>query len=504
MSGPAPSVLVPPSVLVTGASGYVGGRLVPELLQAGARVRVTGRNAATLRAQPWADRTEIVEADLLDAESLRPALEGIDVVVFLVHSMGSGKGYAEREATMAHAMADEAAQAGVGRIVYLSGLHPQTEHLSEHMASREQVAAIFEQGTVPTVVVQAATIIGAGSASFEIIRHLAERLPVMPAPAWVTNRIEPVGIVDVLHYLREVVMSPEPIQGRFDLGSGQSELRFADLLTQYAEVAGLTRRRVFALPVPAPLLSGAWIGLLTPVPMSIAIPLAQSMQHEAVSQGRLISEVVAAPPGGPTPYRQAVREAIEQVKHGDLASTWSDDATTSSDPQSPLPSDPEWAGHTVFTDDRERTESDVDAAAVWQVIEGIGGRHGWYSAPLLWRIRGLADQVVGGYGLRRGRRDPDRLRVGDAVDWWRVEAIEPGHSLTLRSEMAMTGRAWLQLSVETGQDGTTRYRQRAIYFPDGLLGRLYWAAIFPFHALIFPSMARNIMARARTIEAERA
>lgn len=486
----------PPRVLVTGATGYVGSRLVPALHSGGGVVRVCGRSAERLRDRPWGAQVEIAEADLSDRMAVRRALEAVDVVVFLVHAMAGGSGYQEREARMARVMAEEAERAGVQRIVYLSGLHPQAEELSEHMASRERVAQILRASTVPTVVLQAATVIGAGSASFEIIRHLAERLPIMPAPRWVRNRIEPVAIADVLHYLTEASLSRDDIAGTYALGSGESDLRFADLLSAYAREAGLARRRVFALPIPAPLLSGLWIGLVTPVPVSIALPLAQSMQHEAISHGRKISDVLPEPPQGHVSYQEAVRAALEAQKAGHLESRWEDDTELTTRPAAPLPDDPDWAGHTVYTDQREHEGAGVDPASVWRVIEGIGGSAGWYSTPLLWRVRGIVDRLLGGPGLRRGRRHPHSLREGDAVDWWRVERIEPGHCLTLRAEMRMTGRAWLQLAVESTPTGA-RYRQRAVYFPDGLLGRLYWWAIYPFHALVFPAMARHIMDAAR-------
>ena len=335
-----------PLVLVTGASGYVGGRLVPALLEAGARVRAGGRHPEAMSDRSWAEDAELVEMDLSERMQVRRALDGVDAVVFLVHAMGGGAGYADREARMARIMAEEAERAGVGRIVYLSGLHPDLpeEELSEHMASRERVAQILAEGGVPTLVVQAATVIGGGSASFEIIRHLADLLPVMPAPCWVNNRIEPVAIADVLHYLVAAVMAPEPVGGAYALGSGQNELRFADLLTQYAEEAGLRRRRVLGLPVPAPLLSGLWIALVTPVPRSIALPLAQSMQHEAISHGPTIDEVLSPPHDGATPYREAVRAALAQLRSGDDADLLDPARAASFGPAAVLPTDPDWAG----------------------------------------------------------------------------------------------------------------------------------------------------------------
>ena len=490
-------------VLVTGATGYVGGRLIPELLAAGFTVRATARKVDDLADRPWSEDVEQVQADLLEAGDVRTAMQEVHTVLYLVHSMGSGSGFIDREAEMARTVAAAAEESGVTQVVFLGGLHPDQplEQLSDHMRSREQVARILLEGEVPTLVFQAGVVIGSGSVSFEMIRHLAERLPVMPGPSWLENRIEPVAIRDVLYYLAHACALDEPVNRSFGIGCGQDQ-SFATMLTDYAEVAGLSRRRVYPLPIPAQHLSGFWIGLVTPIPRGIAMPLAASMAQDAVTTEHDIAGLIPDPPGGLTGFREACRRAIERQRRGPLDQTWDDDVLTemAQDPAEPLPSDPEWAGNTVFTDERER-EGQAPPEAVWSVVESIGGRNGWYSAPTLWRIRGLMDQALGGYGLARGRKDEQRLRVNDHVDWWRVESVDPGRSVTLRAEMRAGGRAWLQFAVEGTDGGGSRLRQRAVFFPSGVLGRAYWRAIQPFHALIFPTMAKNILAAADDVEA---
>jgi hypothetical protein len=264
----------------------------------------------------------------------------------------------------------------------------------------------------------------------------------------------------------------------------------------YARQAGLGSRRVFTVPVPAPTLAGYWVGLVTPIPLSMARPLVQSLQHDAVSGDHDIDAVIPRPDGGLTDFRTSVRLALEKEKAGLIETSWA--GAGGYGPESdPLPSDPEWAGHTVFTDDRTSV-FDVPPEAMWTVIEGIGGQHGWYSLPLAWSVRGWMDKLAGGAGLSRGRRNPDTLNQGDPVDWWRVETVERGHRLLLRAEMRAPGRAWLEFSVDPEGTGT-RYHQRAIFFPQGLSGRLYWLAVLPFHAVIFPAMSRKIAAKARTV-----
>lgn len=485
-------------VLVTGATGYVGGRLVPELLAAGFAVRVTARNLDDLADRPWSEEVEQVQADLLEAEDVTAAMRDVHTVLYLVHSMGSGSDFMDREAEMARTVSSAAEQAGVAQIVFLGGLHPDKplEQLSDHMRSREQVARVLLEGEVPTLVFQAAVIIGSGSVSFEMIRHLAERLPVMPGPSWLSNRIEPIAIRDVLYYLAHACALPEPTNRALGIGCGRDQ-SFATMLTDYAEVAGLSRRRVFALPIPAQRLSGFWIGIVTPIPRGIAMPLAASMAEDAVTTEHGIAALIPDPEGGLTSFTEACRRAIDRQRQGPLDQTWDDDVLTemAQDPAEPLPSDPEWAGNTVFTDVREH-EGAAPPEAVWAVLETIGGRNGWYSAPALWRIRGLMDQALGGYGLARGRKDESTFHVNDHVDWWRVESVEAGRSVTLRAELRAGGRAWLQFTVEDNGRGGSRLRQRAIFFPSGLLGRAYWRAIQPFHALVFPTMAKNILSAA--------
>lgn len=482
-------------VLVTGATGYVGGRLIPELLAAGFTVRASARDVSALQSRPWFSEVDAVQADLQELDQVRAAMDGVHTVLYLVHSMGSGDDFVDREAAIARTVARAAADQDVSQMVYLGGLHPDKplDELSEHMRSREQVARILLRSPVPTLVFEAGVVIGSGSVSFEMIRHLAERLPVMPGPSWLSNQIEPIAIRDVLYYLAHACALDAPINNAYDIGCGRSQ-SFATMLEDYAVEAGLSKRKVIALPIPAQRLSGFWISMVTPIPRGIAMPLAASMAEDAVTEEHEIASIIPDPPGGPTSYREACRRALERQRAGHVVATWDDDvlASMANDPADPLPSDPEWAGHTVFTDEREHS-GPASPEAVWDVIETIGGRQGWYSAPALWRIRGLMDQALGGYGMARGRKDDTQLRPNDHVDWWRVEAVEPGRSVTLRAEMRAGGRAWLQFGVEPMPGGGTRLRQRAVFFPSGVLGRVYWRTIQPFHALIFPTMAKNIL-----------
>jgi uncharacterized protein YbjT (DUF2867 family) len=483
------------TVLVTGATGYIGGRLVPRLLDAGHRVKVLVRSPEKIAGVPWFDDVEVVRSSLDDPAALEEALQGVDVLYYLVHSMAAGSGFEAKEKAMAELVAGAAAAASVRRIVYLGGLHPRNTALSTHMRSREAVGEVFLAGPVDAIVFQAGVVIGSGSASFEMIRHLAETLPLMPAPSWVRNRIEAIAVRDVLYYLVGAAALAAPLNRTFDIGS-RDVLTYAGMMKEYAAEAGLPPRPVLALPVPAPRLAGLWVALVTPIPLSMSVPLVQSLQHDAVSAEHDIDTYIKQPDGGLTGYRRAVALALGKERDGQVETIWAN-AGADADP---LPSDPGWAGHRVYVDERTFA-SDVDPAHVWTIIEGIGGRNGWYSLPLAWSVRGWLDKLSGGAGLLRGRRHPHHLVAGEVVDWWRVERIERGRLLRLRAEMRAPGRAWLELCVEP--DGTgSRYSQRAIFFPRGLSGRLYWLAVLPFHSIIFPAMSRNITAAARTLSAE--
>ncbi|MGW0025676.1 SDR family oxidoreductase [Rhodococcus sp. NPDC003383] len=484
----------PLRILVTGATGYIGGRLAPRLVAAGHRVRVLARTPDKLRDVPWAGDVEVVQGDLDDPDSVEAACRDIDVVYYLVHSMGGRGEFAEAEQRSAEHVAAAAKRTGVGRIVYLGGLHPNSDRLSPHLRSREQVGRILLDSGVPTLVLQAGVVIGSGSASFEMIRHLGNRLPVMTTPRWVNNRIQPIAVRDVLHYLVAAADAPLPRSRTFDIG-GPDVLRYGEMLQVYAEVAGLRRRRIVVLPVLTPRLAGLWIGLVTPIPPSLGRALIESLSTDAVVSEHDIDAVIPPPPGGTTGYRDAVALALRRIDRGEVETTWAN-ASPVGAPADPLPSDPDWAGEVVFTDERS-LDCDCPAREVWPVVESIGGENGWYSFPLAWTIRGWLDRFAGGVGLTRGRRNPTTLHTGDALDFWRVERIDRFELLRLRAEMLAPGGAWLEWRLEPLGPDRTRLHQRAIFFPKGLAGRLYWYSLLPFHGIIFKGMLENIAGAAR-------
>ena len=481
-------------VLVTGASGYVGGRLVRELVAAGKNVRVLVRNPAKLEHNAWYPKVEITVGDAEDPEALDRALHGVTTAYYLLHSLQHGADLETVEFEMASGFAAAAKRAGVQRIVYLGGLIPDlpVHEMSPHMRSRMRVGEALRGSGASVIELRASVIIGSGSASFEMLRYLTERLPAMITPRWVRTRTQPIAVRDVLRYLVQSADIPFDVNRAFDIG-GPEVLTYEEMMHRYAAVAGLPKRIIVPINVLTPELSSHWVNLVTPVPRSIARPLVRSLRHPAVCSEHDIAQWIPDPPGGLIPFDEAVRLALTRIKEANVSTRWSD-ASTPGAPSDPLPSDPQWTGGTLYTDIREVTTT-AKPEKLFAAVERIGGETGWYSASLLWRIRGLVDRLVGGVGLRRGRRDPEHLSVGDAVDFWRVEEVVPGHLVRLRAEMKMPGRAWLEFRVDDSS-GKTTLTQRAVFWPHGLLGHAYWWSIAPFHALVFPPMARHLVEHA--------
>ncbi|WP_061962085.1 SDR family oxidoreductase [Demequina flava] len=483
-----------PRVLVLGATGYIGGRLVPRLINGGYRVRILTRATARATALPWAGEVEICEGDATDPAAVDAAMEGVDIVYYLVHSMHSGKDYGRLDRTIALIVAKAAAAHSVNRIIYLGGLHPEEAELSPHLESRREVGDILLAAATPTIELRAGVVIGSGSASFEMVRHLTEVLPVMPAPKWVRNNIQPISVRDVVYYLLAAARVTDSVNRAYDIG-GPDVLQYSEMMNGYAAVASLPKRGIAALPVMTPKLASHWVGLVTPVPRQIARPLVESLLHSCVMQDHDIDDLIPEPPAGLTGYRESVELALGRIEIDDVETSWVD-TRLHGVPSDPMPSDPDWAGRTVFQDSRSR-ETTASPPAVWAVLTEIGGATGWYSASVLWATRGLLDRVAGGVGSKRGRRTYGQLRIGDAIDVWRVEVADQERLLRLRAEMKVPGKAWLELGVEPHGSGAI-YRQRAVFFPRGLTGRLYWLAMLPFHGLVFSGMVNRIVAEAET------
>lgn len=486
----------PITCLVTGATGYVGGRLVPELLEAGYAVRVLVRHPERLADTPWASDVTVIQGDARYSADLDRAMSGVDVAYYLLHSIQQGAGLEDEESAIARAFAQAAGSAGVSRIVYLGGLAPELppSSMSAHMRSRVHVGEQLRTSGVDVIELRAAVIIGSGSASFEMLRYLTERLPAMVTPRWVRCRVQPIAIRDVLGYLVGCAGLTGRIDRPFDIG-GPDVLTYEQMMQGYARVAGLRPRVILPVNVLTPSLSSHWVNVVTPVPRAIARPLVESLRHDAVCREHDIDQVL--PRQNLIGFEEAVRLALARVRNSDVATRWSD-ASTPGAPSEPLPSDPDWAGGSLFEDVRE-THCTATPEQVWHVVEGIGGDNGWYSSGLLWRARGTLDRLIGGVGLRRGRRDPDVLEVGDAVDFWRVEERRPPYLLRLRAEMKNPGLAWLEFTIAAEGSGS-HVTQRAIFQPRGLAGHAYWWSVAPFHAFVFPTMLKRIAERAASQE----
>ncbi|MFA7255607.1 MAG: DUF2867 domain-containing protein [Candidatus Omnitrophota bacterium] len=485
------------TILVTGGTGYVGGRLIPLLLERGYRVRAVARSLEKLKSRPWATlpNVELVAADLLDPDSLRAAVAGCQIAYYLVHSMLSRpKNFEDADRKAAANMVRAAEEAGLERIIYLGGLGDAGSDLSHHLRSRAEVAAVLKAGKVPVTVLRAAMIIGSGSTSFEIVRYLVDRLPVMVIPKWLETPSQPIAIRNVLHYLVGCLECPATAGQTYDIG-GPDVVNYRQLMELYAKEAGLPKRRLIAIPFLTTRLSSYWIHFVTPVPASMARALAEGLRNPVICQDLRIRELL---PQELLDCRTAIRLALQRIEEDAVKTHWSD-AGKIPPVEMLYPGDPQWAGGTVFEDQRS-VKVRAPSKNVWNTIKKIGGTTGWYHADRLWKFRGFLDRLVGGAGLRRGRRSVQEIRVGDALDFWRVGRVTEGSHLFLIAEMKLPGRATLEFRIEGNlkdPQSCTLY-QRARFIPKGLLGLLYWYWLLPLHAYVFGGMLSKI---ARAAEA---
>ena len=470
-------------ILVVGASGYVGGRLVALLVKRGENVTVAGRDPRGLEERFPGVR--VMPMDLTDPATLPPALEGVDLAYYLAHSMSGGEaGFADRDRRAARAFAAAAAREGVRRIVYLGGLGDDAAGLSHHLASRHEVGEELARHGASVTEFRAAIIIGSGSASFEMLRHLTERLPVMITPRWVSTRCQPIAIRDALGYLIAALDHPE-ITGIVEIG-GPDVLSYGKMMMRYAKLRGL-RRLMIPVPVLTPRLSSYWVNLISPVPSNIARPLIEGLRNEVVVRHPAPARAFGIKP---ITYDEALALAMDRSSQDELESTWFD--ALRGPGRGTLASVGSREGMII---DRRQRHVAASPDQTFGAVGRIGGPWGWPYANSLWRIRGLSDRMIGGVGMRLGRRDANRLRVGDALDFWRVEEISPGRLLRLRGELKVPGRAWLEYQVSP-EKGGSRLVQTAYFEPKGLPGLAYWYLLYPVHVAIFRGMLRALAERA--------
>jgi uncharacterized protein YbjT (DUF2867 family) len=471
-------------ILVTGATGYVGGRLWRRLEAEGRAVRCLAREPERLATRVGAS-TEVARGDVLRPETLESALEGVEAAYYLIHSMGSRRDFEAEELAGARNFGEAARRAGVRRIIYLGGLGYGSD-LSPHLRSRQEVGGALRESGVPVIEFRASIVLGAGSLSFEMIRSLVERLPVMITPRWVEVEAQPIAVDDLIDYLVAALDIPLEESRVFEIG-GPDRVSYGGLMREYARQRGLSRV-VFPVPVLTPWLSSLWLGLVTPLYARVGRKLIESIKHPTVVRDDAALEVFPVRPLG---MREAIARAIEEDERQIVQSRWFDALSSGGQGRN-------WAGVRVrnrFVDSRMR-EVNVGREQAFAPIRRIGGDTGWYAYNWLWRLRGFLDLLVGGVGMRRGRPMQENLHVGDALDFWRVEAYEPDRRLLLQAEMKLPGRAWLEFEVEAREGGAT-IRQTAVFEPLGLLGLGYWYSLYSVHGLVFRGMLRNI-ARAAT------
>ena len=482
-------------IFIAGAGGYIGGRLVPRLLEAGYRVRALARSPEKLRNRRWGNhpQLEIVRGDILNYPSLLQGLEGCRAAYYLVHSMNpSVDDFSHTDRVAAMNMTKAATTAKLQQIIYLGGLGEEGSGLSHHLQSRSEVGQLLQLGSVPVTILRAAMIIGSGSAAFEILRYLVDRLPVIMTPRWVDTPCQPIGVRNVLHYLIGCLECPETLGETFDIGQPEI-LNYSKLMEIYAEEAGLRKRWIIPLPFLTPRLSSYWIHLLTPIPAALARPLTEGLKNPVICNDNRIVDLL---PQDLFDCRKAIHLALQRQKEHEVESSWTDSGPIHPAEWS-VPGDPSWAGGKIFTDSR-RVIIDAEPEAIWPALAAIGGEVGWYYANWLWKLRGMIDRVLGGVGLSRGRRDHREIYPGDALDFWRVVEAEKPRRLLLSAEMKLPGQALLSFTLQELDDGRTELRQIAHFLPRGLLGLAYWYAVTPFHNFVFDGMLRGIASAGKT------
>ena len=486
----------PRPVLVTGATGYIGGRLVPQLLEAGHRVRVLVRGGPErIEHRSWRDQVDVVPGDVFDAASLLPAMQGVQTAYYLIHSMGGSGSFSRRDVEAATNFANVAAAVGVEQIVYLGGLGEEDSQLSEHLRSRQETGAALRSTGLPVTEFRAGMVVGSGSLSFEMLRNLVERLPVMICPRWVYTRTQPIAIRDVLAYLVAALDRPEARGKIVEIG-GADVMTYADMMQEYARIRGL-KRLMIAVPVLTPGLSSHWVHWMTPVSWTIARPLIEGLRNEVTVTDHSAAELF--PEIEPLAYAQAVELALESIRRGHVETIWSDALASSMGDLPPVYLTEEQG---VLIERRRRVVR-ATPDSVYKVFAGIGGKRGWPAYDFLWHVRGILDRMVGGVGIRRGRRDPNELREGEALDFWRVESVTPGRSILLRAEMKLPGRGWLQFDANPLEQGTqTELVQTAYFAPKGLFGYAYWYGSYPLHAVIFSKMVETLGRQAEQVPAK--
>ena len=480
-------------ILVTGATGYVGGRLVPKLLEAGHRVRCIVRDPSRLQGRSWLNKVEVVQGDALFPDQIANAMQGVSVAYYLMHGMQGGKINAERDLQVARNFTNAAEEAGIERIIYLGELVDPTAHLSPYLRARHETGYLLRYSKVPVTEIRAGMIIGSGSALFEMIRYLTEREPLLVCPAWFFSQAQPIAIRDVLSYLVAVLKSPDSIGRVIEIG-GPTRLTYADMLMEYAKERGL-KRVLIPTPFFAPRLSAYWVHMITPIHWRVVAPLIEGLRSNLVVQDNAARKLF--PQIQPIDFQTATHLALGRVQRDNVETSLSDALVTALGDVKPY----EFTVEDGLFIERRQVVLDIDTETVFRSYTGIGGERGWLYMDWSWARRGGMDTAIGGVGLRRGRRHPDEIHTGEALDFWRVETVEKNSRMRLRAEMKVPGKAWLQFDSTPAPDDNkkTVFTVTAYYEPHGFFGFLYWYAMWPFHKFIFDGLTRRLASRARVL-----